>query len=420
MSGRRLLAVSVLFFVLGVLNDAPWRRYSSSQELIMQSEALKVAQSLATTGSFSNPFVSLDTGPTAHVAPAFPLVVSLLMRSFGFGPHGWLALRVLAMSLIGLLLALLPYAARTFGFSAWVGIGASVLGLIAKPGMEERWEANLAAVASLLMAMACLRWSNARSTSRAIVAGGAAAAAMYVQPIFVIPFVLWVVLQARAAWLPITATAALLIAPWIIRNQIMLGGPAFIRDNLGIEVNVGFNDCVPYGFQENLATSCLLQRHPHNNPVEAAEVRDMGEYFYNKDRLQRGLAYIRSHPQRSATLIAQRIFYFWFPSDHGWDGYLEQRYRTRVIHLLTPLSFAGLWLAFRRRIPAAPLLAIILATYPLIYYITQFAARYRQPILWVTWMLASYCVAELFRRRTHDRVPVSSGQRDHAGNVSFN
>ena len=51
-------------------------------------ESVRLARSLAETGQFANPFVPLDTGPSAHTAPVLPALLALLMRVFGDGVTG--------------------------------------------------------------------------------------------------------------------------------------------------------------------------------------------------------------------------------------------------------------------------------------------------------------------------------------------
>ena len=45
-------------------------------------ESLELACSLAKKGTFSDPFRFLDSGPSAHVAPAFPAAIALIIRIY--------------------------------------------------------------------------------------------------------------------------------------------------------------------------------------------------------------------------------------------------------------------------------------------------------------------------------------------------
>jgi hypothetical protein len=147
---------------------------------------------------------------------------------------------------------------------------------------------------------------------------------------------------------------------------------------------------------------CFPALHPNIQGAEAAKVRDLGEYRYNRERMHDALTWMAGHPQRTASLIGQRFWYYWFPSDAGWQGYFEQRKRFGTLHLLTVLSFTGLWLMWRRGMPQAGLLTLWISLYPLIYYVVQFETRYRFSFLWVTYLLAAFAVqagVEKWRKR---------------------
>ena len=60
-----------------------------------------------------------------------------------------------------------------------------------------------------------------------------------------------------------------------------------------------------------------------------------------------------------------------------------------VIYLMTRLSVAGLALLYRRDVTSAAVVASVLIIFPLIYYTTQFDSRYRDPIMWVTFLLGA-------------------------------
>jgi hypothetical protein len=396
--GTSLLLVSCILLVTSVFNDPPWKWYSASLHISNSGEPAHVVASLLHNGSFANPFAPMDTGPTAHVAPAFPFLQFLLIKIFGSGAPGWLALRCVPTIAFGLQLALLPYFGRIFGYSPWTGVLAAVFGLIVKPGKEELWEAHLAGLLCLLLAALFCRWMQGPRCARmAWAIGLLAGAAMLLQPVFALVYfawLAWMTFKSADSWrsvAPLWSLPFAICAPWMIRNFVMLGTPA-IRDNLGLELYVSFNDCAPYGVRQSERQLCSTVLHPNDNLAEAAEVRRLGEYEYNRDRLHRALQWIAAHPSRSASLVAQRFWFFWFPSDYEWRGYFDQRKRIWALHAMTLASIAGLILAFRRAPAAAYLFTLWLAAFPLIYYVVQFEARYRYPILWITWLLAAYAM----------------------------
>ena len=71
-------------------------------------EASRLAHSLYDEGTFANPFASLDTDPSAHLAPVFPAFLALLMKVFGDLSTGAYAIKLAAVLILSLQLALYP------------------------------------------------------------------------------------------------------------------------------------------------------------------------------------------------------------------------------------------------------------------------------------------------------------------------
>src|SRR5947208_698948 len=114
-----LFAVPVLLCIYG------WCRNPDS--LGVGYEPANVARSLAEHGSFANPFADVITGPTSHLAPAFPFFLSLLMRLFGYSLGFAFAAVVLAAMMHGLHSLLLLRVSKLFFGTAAPGFYAAVL-----------------------------------------------------------------------------------------------------------------------------------------------------------------------------------------------------------------------------------------------------------------------------------------------------
>lgn len=394
---RLLVGITLLLFMASLFNDPPWKGYSRSRYVEFNAEPVRIAANLLRNGEFANPFATMSTGPTAHIAPGLPSLQLAILRLCGDGAAGWLALRCLPALALALQFALLPWLARELGCHPWTGVLAAVFGLIVKPGLEDRWEAHIAGLLGLLLTAAACRWQTRhRPFYWAAVVGFLAALSIYFQPVLGAIYGVWILWCGRPFGflsrrvLPLWLIPLALAAPWMVRGYTALGGIFPLRDNLGLELYVSFNDCAPYGFRESLRTGCLARVHPNSSLGEASAVSTMGEYRYNQDRLRQALAWIGGHPAPAAALVLRRIWFFWLPSDRGWHGYFEQHFRMLALHFLTVFSFVGLYLGLRRGLAGAPLLALWMALFPLIYYAVQFEFRYRYPILWTTWLLAAY------------------------------
>jgi hypothetical protein len=411
LSGARLWMVSLSLLAACVLTDQPWKAFASHEDVSLGAEPVRIADSLYRSGEFANPFKASPSGFTAHSAPGFPVLVFWLFKLVGEGPGARITLHFLAILALGSQLALLPWCSRIFGYHPWTGVLAACFGLMAKPLTYELWEAHEAGLLLLILAAAVCYWANhSRTAGVALLAGAIAGLTICFQPVAAPVYLGWVLITAgRQALRDPPAILLWLVpvvvcVPWMVRNQLRLGTFG-LRDDLGIELHVSFNDCASYGSLQSRRELCFDRLHPFNNVEQAVAVRTMGEGAYNRDRMRKGLAWIAEHPGRAAGLVAARTWFFWFPADFGWLEYLRQSPSVWMLHALTLVSIGGLWMSVQRRIPSAPFLGLLLAVFPLIYYAVLFNVRYRYPILWVTWLESAYFCAILWERAFGSRQP---------------
>lgn len=399
-----LILASLVLFALGFLNYRPWRGYNPDRYVEFSTEPIRIAHSLLLEGNFANPFGALHTGPTAHIAPGLPFLQFLILKTFGEGANGWLAIQILPILALSLELAVLPWVARWIGLPAWSGVLASIFGLVTKPGSEWQWEAHLAGFLSLvLLTCACRFEMVGGSALLALATGVSAGILFYFQPVFAPPYLCWLVLLTRGQYrnrciLLLGLVPFVLCIPWSFRNYWKLGTPE-IRDNLGLELYVSFNDCAPYGFEENLKHLCQGAFHPNSSVQEAQEARSLGEYRYNLERLHTAMVWIWGHPYVAGTLILERFWFFWFPSTEGITGYQRQRARRLLLHACTLISLWGLYLSWKQRLRCLRPLCLCLVLFPMVYCVVEFDPRYRYPILWITWLLAAYAIVTFWGAR---------------------
>ncbi len=109
-----------------------------------RTEVVRVAQSLAEHGSFANPFCGKEA-PTAHVAPAYPYLLSLLYEVTGSGTAGEISKQVLTSAIAALGYALLPLIAVRCNMSVHAGALAGLVGAYSryasgkKPLADTKW-----------------------------------------------------------------------------------------------------------------------------------------------------------------------------------------------------------------------------------------------------------------------------------------
>ena len=380
-------------------------------------ETQAVADSLAKTGAFSNPF-RYETGPTAHLAPVYPLFLGGLELLFPDEADYEAAKQVLSALAASLLYALLPLLAVAARLPRRVGLigalvaiamflllPANVRPLETQGSWEHAWAA-LGIVALSILAESTFRQARF-TTGRAVAWGVAWGIYLLLIPTMALVFPAWLIqLRISDCGLRISggnvgnplrfaalSTACLLVtlAPWTVRNWLVLGSPVWGRDNLGLELHVSNNDCAAATFGEMQRSGCHAKTHPNANPQEAAKIREAGEIRYNQQRLWEALAWVRSHPARFTGLTLERFALFWFPEvGRGAASY--------PLWAVTLTGFAGLILCYKQNRLAAMLFGALLLVYPLAYYFVQHFLRYRYPVLWVSSLMTAYALTVAWQR----------------------
>jgi hypothetical protein len=334
-----------------------------------QYETVRVALSLAHHGTFADPF-RLPTGPTAHVAPAFPAILGAVYKIFGDGMAGDTTKRILGCIVGALSYAFLPAVGRACAFRPAIGIAAGLFGAVFPLNRHEEISGNFespwAALFLILLVYA------AAANRKPLLAGAGLLFAPILAPVF-LAFAI-----ARRWWLPL-ALAALILAPWTWRNHRQLGAWIWSRDNLGLELDLSNRDRATPTLRDNLRSGSHRASHPSHSLREVDKVCYYGEAAYNRRRLLTALAWIDTHPARFALLTLARIRWFWFPSIY--------------FGALVVLAVYGIW-----RTPSAWIFATVWLLFPLIYYAIQYDPRYRHPMEWSILLAAAKGVDDLRRR----------------------
>jgi hypothetical protein len=370
-----------------------------------ENEMIRTAESLVYTGSYANPYYSLRTGPTAHVAPGYVFFYAALLKLFGFGFTFQVVLWALNVGFLALQFALLPALSDRLGLGMRTGVLAAAFGVVFQPYRTlPEWE-SLATGA--LVVSACLmtvsHLSGPMRRRQSVLLGLLWGIAMLTNPLCVLLLLAWPLIVTRHSpalaaargrtALAITFGAAILTcAPWFVRNGMRFGSFVFVRDNLGLELSVSNNPCALPTLGENIASGCHSRTHPNGNAAIAAELVSHGEVRFNREQLRQALSWMASNPRAFLLLTARRVRKYWFPN----LGSMRYAVPCALLTLLSPL---GLAILLRRKRPAGELLTATLLLYPLVHYFVQFDARYRYPIFWATFLPAAYLLVCLLPRR---------------------
>jgi hypothetical protein len=410
-TGRSRILGLIIFAVSWTLRIALVLAIGSYRQPVNAVETVQVARSLAAGEGFSNPYGCI-TGPTVHLAPVYPFLLSLIYRTLPPGSSRELTVFILGITIVSLMYALLPWLAVKLRLHPLAGVLAGFAGaslpLFFWVEVTSEWEARLTALL-LVVALGKLAglfelFTIRRLITAGIIWGVTLLTAPTLLPVFVALSIalLWrtrlrpaVALRtATALWLP----AILVIMPWTIRNYGNFHEFIPVRGNAGLQLHMSFNPMARATFDEGALSGAFVD-HPYSTPQVCREFARFGEIAMNRRFERQAIEWIGANPGRSAALIAEHFAAFWRMA-------VPSRAKTAASELLTFAGLAGLGYCFRKHTFAGRMIGIVVLVYPLAYYVNFFEPRYRYPLHPL--FLLTACVlligaARRFQRRSGTR-----------------
>ncbi len=184
----------------------------------------------------------------------------------------------------------------------------------------------------------------------------------------------------RRRWLVPNIAAGLVclavVSPWFIRNYRVFHKFVPFRDNFGLVLRLGTHGHSSYWGAYELG--------PWHNDAEWEEFRRDGELGYMTTKKQQAIAAIKADPGWFVWTSFRRAVFLWtgYWSLSRW--YLEQEPldppNIVLCTTLTVCALIGFRRAFRAGLSAAVPYALVLFSFPLIYYVTSPEVYYRRPI----------------------------------------
>jgi 4-amino-4-deoxy-L-arabinose transferase-like glycosyltransferase len=377
----RLMVVSMVLF----LYPRNWL-FGRSPDLVFLGRSLASGQGLA------SPFGG-STGPTAFLAPGYPLVLGLVFRLFGSYSFTSSAVMLGLQTLFAVLTVavIMHVCRRLFGPPAAKVAGtfwAVSLPLLWLPAVL--WETGLSTLLLVGMVALALWVADKPSKGNWLVMGAYSGLAMLVNPSLMLAlFVIfcWTAHQSRLllrrgpqlcllTWLAV-------FAPWPLRNAGVLHVFIPLRSNFGYEVWQGNHPGARSVFDGT--------NEPLSNNREYRNYATMGEagYMRYKGRLARD--YIRTHPGEFIKLSAERVARFWTGSGFAVNSGVVELHAI----LTSLLGLAGLAVLCKQRRAVAVLFFLPLLIFPLPYYITHAEFRFRLVLDPLLTILSAYAITEL-------------------------
>ena len=312
----------------------------------------RLARSLALGQGFSRVF-DAGSGPTAWWTPVFPLLLGGIFKIFGIYSSKS-ALVILSLNSLfsaftcgtTFLIASEMLGRTTAILAAW---GWALLPYAIYWPTHHIWETSLSAFLLTLVVFCTLRMADQPSLARWAAFGllwGFVALTNAVMLSFLPVSLLWIGRAhprtdlGNARELAVFAvTVGLIIAPWILRNEHVMGKFIFPRSNFGFELYMGNHG-------EGYSRGTF--RGPFWNLAERQEYDTLGEIAYMSNKQRRSIAFIAQHPGDFVLSSLKRGIFFWITApDEYWLLRGRNLLRPSLFVALTLTGFAGLYLANR-------------------------------------------------------------------------
>ena len=364
----RLLAV---FLVL--------TRYPKGWLFTRGIEMTLLARNVLAGHGLSSPF-GPPTGPTAFIAPGYPLFVAAVFKIFGIETTASaFVIMLLHVAANIVTIALIMRLARRL-FHQQAALIAGVLWAFSPPLIllpTIFWDTSFAICLLTWLVWFVLEFAGdtGRVVSRRnwIFLGVYCALTALLTPALLFVLVLvfsWLLWQQRKHSLtaPLFAVLAFAVvfSPWPLRNDRVFHAFIPLRTTVGFELWMGNHDGANGYLMESL--------FPMYNSSELAQYNQMGEVAYTEQKSALAKQYIATYPKLFAKMTLRRALRFWTGTgtQNGSPFFALHATLTSVLGLI------GLWMAYRRGHPAlAALFALVFLFFPVPYYITHAEFRYR-------------------------------------------
>ncbi len=400
-SELRVASVLLLALALRFLVVVAWvKRFGATYLFTRGLEMGWLARSLLEGKGLSSPF-GVPTGPTAFIAPAYPILIAGIFKLFGVNsPASAYVVFALQIAVNLVTIWLLMYLARML-FDEPVALTAGIFWAVSPPLLYLPtifWETSFT-ILLLLGLLALALWVRERSSlARWLAFGAFGGLIALVNPALLLTLIgvaagtAIVCGQRRSLrWrdgLLGLAMFVLVFCAWPSRNARVFHAFVPLRTTVGFELWMG-NHAGSTGFLDE-------SLFPAYNKAELAAYEAQGEIAYTNHKSALAKTYIAQHPATFVALSARRFARFWLGS--GTQGGSPLFIAHAV--LTTGFGLFGLVLLLReRRWSLALLLATPLLLFPIPYYMTHAEFRYRINIDAVLTLLAAYALVSMATRK---------------------
>jgi len=353
-----------------------------------QNEVGNVADSLAHGHGFCCLFRQ-PTGPTAWLAPVYPLMIAAIFKLFGSFTLASFYAAVLMNSVFSALACIpLFYAGKRI---AGVGVAAAAgwIWAVFPSGImmpfEWIWDPSLSALFAAALLWATLYLADSPRLRDFALYGILWGITLLTNPALgvLLPFFLvWIAYrQFRAETFrpkPLLVLLAVIFTcclPWTIRNAVQFHRLIPVRSNFPYELWSGNNEI----FDEHSHAVNRITRYEQTH-----RYAQLGENAFLDEKWQKATLFIRTHPALYARLFGRRITATWLGVEAPWQAFVQSdSLLVRGILLWSAFTLlatiAGLVRLLAARNPFFLPVAVFPLVFPITFYIAHTSLRHRHP-----------------------------------------
>ena len=379
------VAVSFLLQVLAIGLLHTYRIRTADNHFGFGWEMGCVGRAIALGRGFSDPYCA-GTGATAWEPPLYPYLIGAAFKLFGIysSASAWVLLVInsifSALTCIPVYLIARKLAdERVAHWSAWTW---ALLPYIWYWSIHWVWDTTITPFVLALIFLVSLELEQWPGVKGWLLFGALWGIGALMNPSMLsfLPFCgLWIWYRRYKRGLPSFGGVVLAsivffacLSPWLARNYSAFGRFVFIRDDFGEQFRLG------NGPGADGILMAYLQ--PNLNADELQRFRSMGELAYAEVRKREAFDFVADHPAQFAAISAKRFVYYWAGVPKRADTIVAAALKNLPFLISSILAVWGLVRALSQRRPGASLFALLVLSYPTVYYFVFSHARYRHPI----------------------------------------